>query len=76
MKTYMKGLRSPVSKGARLLGFKNVSSLMYSIGKTVNNIVVTLHGESYLLDLLWWSHCTRFINVGSLCYIPKTNIKL
>lgn len=76
MKTSTKGLRSPVSKGARLLGFKNVSSLMYSIGKIINNIVITLHGESRLLDLLWWSHCVRFINVGSLCYTPETNMKL
>lgn len=47
----MKGLGSPVSKGARLLRLKNIYPLTYSIGKIVNNIVIILHGNRWLLDL-------------------------
>lgn len=46
---------------------------MYSIGKTVNIIVITLNDDSYQT---YCDHIVRNINVKSLCCLPKTNIML
>ena len=29
-------------------------------GNIVDNIVISLHGDRRLLDLVWWSHCKLF----------------
>lgn len=48
--------------------------VMYSIGKIVY-IVVTLYGDRWLLDKLWYP-IIRWINTNSLCKIPEINIML
>ena len=50
---------------------------MYNIGNIVNNIVITLYGDRWLLDLSWYSNSNpSYINVKLLCCIPKTNMIL
>lgn len=41
-------------------------------GNIVNNIVISSHGDRWLLDLC--DHIVRYINVESLYSIPKTDI--
>lgn len=42
-------------------------------GGTGNSVVINLHGDRQVLDLLW-SPFRNVLNVESLCYTPKTNI--
>lgn len=50
---------------------------MYSMGNTVNKIIMTLHGDRRLLDL-YDSHIVRYsyVNVKSLRWTPETNMIL
>lgn len=45
---------------------------MYNLGNTVNNIVITLYGDGWLLDLSWWA----ILKVEELCCTLEVNIIL
>ena len=46
---------------------------MYSIGNAVNNIVITLDGDKWLL-VYHGDYFVVYINVEPLCCTPETNI--
>ena len=47
--------------------------VMYSIGNAVNNIVITLDGDKWLL-VYHGDYFVVYINVEPLCCTPETNI--
>ena len=50
---------------------------MHSTGNTVNNSVITLYGDRWLLDFYGSDHIIiRYINVKLLCGTPETNMIL
>lgn len=65
----MKGIkryRLPVTKQ---MGHRDV---MYNTGTTVNNIVIALYGNSWLLSYQG-DHFVMYINIKSLCCTSETN---
>ena len=63
------------------LGSINISynishgDVKYSIGNRVDNTIITMYGDRWLLDCCS-HHLVRYINIEFLCYIPETNIML
>lgn len=45
---------------------------MYNTGNIVNNIVLTMYGDRWLLDLQWLSDCKVYKCLNQCC-TPETN---
>ena len=62
-------------KKYKLVVMEQSWDVKYSIGNTVNNILITMYGVMKVQDLLRWS-LSKLCNVWSLGYIPETNVIL